>query len=116
MKPKAVIAVAWPISVLLAGALGSILGIRAGTEVGEATFYNERVRTFQVDVADVARQQTNARTRDALMATADLAGAMSDTRKYRVAREEFASRIRESQNKAIVAPGEARNRRNETEK
>jgi len=100
MKPKTVIALAWPISVLLAGVVGSVVGVRVGTEVGEAMFHNERVRRFQVDVAAIARQ-TDAPTRDVLMATADLAGAMSDTRRYPGAKEEFASRIRESQNKAI---------------
>ena len=98
MKPKTIIIVLWPISVLLIGWLGLVVGTRLGTEVGMSEYHAERVRRFQLDVAEVAGS-TDAPTRELLLATANLAGQMSDLRAYAAASEEFAAKIKELQSK-----------------
>jgi hypothetical protein len=105
MKTKTIILVSWPVSVLLVGWLGGVVGLKIGFETGTASYHNDRVRRLQVDVFDVA-EHTDPHTRDALRATAKLAGEMIDRGGYADASREFAVTIKELQNKPRVTTGD----------
>jgi hypothetical protein len=94
MKTKTFILIAWPVSVLLVGWIGFVLGTSFGVDVGTAAFHNERVRRFQLDVAEVAKL-VDPRTREVLVATANLAGRMVDADAYAEANQEFGKKIRD---------------------
>jgi hypothetical protein len=95
MNAKTIILVVWPASVLLAGFLGFGGGMKVGITVGEANFYNERVRTFQLVVWSATEDQ-DPRTHELLGAAADLAGTMIDRKQYAEASKGFAGKVRSS--------------------
>ena len=100
MKTKTIILITWPVSVLLVGWLGCVVGTRIGTQLGIAQYHNERVRRFQFDLADAARS-SDEHTRQVLQATAKLADEMGDSGRYSVASKVFAQKIQELQNHTV---------------
>jgi hypothetical protein len=100
LKIKTIIFITWPVSVLLVGWLGCVVGTRIGTQLGIAQYHNERVRRFQFDLADAARS-SDEHTRQVLQATANLASEMGDTGRYAVASKEFAQKIQKLQNRTV---------------
>ena len=100
MKRKAVVLIAWSVSVLLVGWLGCVAGVRLGVKLGMAQFHNEHVRRFQLDLADAAKT-SDSQTHEVLLTTAELAGAMGDVSRYEKASEVFTAKIKDLQNQSL---------------
>jgi hypothetical protein len=85
---------AWPASIFLTAWLSFVMGISAGTKLGMSEFHNERIRYFQLDVAEAAHGQ-DGRTRELLEAAGNLAARMIDRRMYEEYRAVFLEKAKQ---------------------
>jgi len=104
MKKKTVIAISWPLSILTAVWLGSVVGTKMGIEIGRSEASNTYTLSFSSDLSEIARSSADPTISGTLLGVQALIQKVMKPAEYEQQREDFETLLRELQNKGEVQP------------
>ena len=103
MKKKTIILIAWPLSVLIGVWLGCNVGAQFGMKIGASDYHIQHIRRLSVDLI-AASKTGDQRTREVLDEVSELVSTVGEPT-YEKAREIFAAKIKDKQNKPLLPTG-----------
>lgn len=93
MNKKTLIGILWPVTILVALWLGTLIGTRNGTTVGRAEAANAYTWGLSSDLADTAQSCDDPKIKEVLSGVQSLIQAVRQPEKYPAQVQEFQQKI-----------------------
>ena len=101
MRKSTIIAICWPLSLLLATWLSYCFGFKLAVDYAEAEVSNAYTWTFSADLSSIAAQCEDETLRDALSGVINLIQVVRNPEEYHAARDLFVEELKEMQNQRM---------------